>query len=396
MKKVAGILLRVLLLAAGIFLVVMAGKKLIARKKAALAKAPVASARPLPVRMATVRQGKWAYTRSYVAVVEPRNEAVLAAQLTAQIQDVRVDEGDQVKHGDLLISLDNRTLLAERSGVEAKIAQTEAEIAANQATVESLASTLEYWKKQAARDRKLADSDTIPEVQAETTENHRVETFGKLAAAKKKTVALQHLIAALKDQISGIETRIDYCRITSPYDGSVRYRYVDPGDLATPGKKLLVVAEHAHLQLAFDAPQTDLADLKQGSALYFQVRGKTYQARITHLYPSLNQARMKRIEAAIPAADGLICGETVTANVILESRPDVALAPRAAIVEKTDGTNWILTVKDHCLQPQPVTLLPSNDDWVGVEGVKPGTRVATCSFLGWAKLPAGRKVEEVR
>lgn len=397
MKTVFRILLRVLILCVVVAALAVAVRTIVTRKRASLASAPTYGLRPLPVQVAVVVETPLEQTLDYLSVLEPIREANVSARLTAVINEVRVDEGVPVRKGAVLITLDDREIREDIAATESQIAQAEADLAANEATVQALVQSVAYWNNEEKRDQKLAAEETIPAARAEATSDKANESRGKLAAAKKKSTALRHLVDSRRQGKAAQMVKLSYCTITSPYDGGIRYRRVDPGDLATPGKALLVVADRSGLKLAFDIPQGDLSDVREGQTVRIRVQDRVREVKLTHLYPSLNAARMLRAEATLPpsARDGLACGQYVPISVVIARHGKMPHVPASSVIEMAGKPPCVYLVKEGRLHRVPIRIVGSNGDRVAVEGVAPGDRVVTTSFLGWARLADGMPVEAV-
>nr|MBC8361488.1 efflux RND transporter periplasmic adaptor subunit [Candidatus Desulfatibia profunda] len=332
------------------------GIMLVKHKKQTLAQAPRYGMQPTPVRVASARLGDLQITRDYLAVVEPIRSANVSARLTANVEKVLHDENARVKAGDVLVVLDSR------------------EIAEN---VSFMTKTYAYWEREARRDKTLAEKGAIPGAQAEGTFDKANEAGGRLAAAK---------------------TQLSYCLIRSPFDGLVSHRMVDPGDLAAPGKNLMVVEDRDKLKLCFDVPQQDLPLVRAGLQVAYSVSGKERTATLSHLFPSLSAARMLRAEVYLDGADmdGLSSGAYVPLRVILGDSRDVTLVPAGSVVESPDGKPHVFIVRDGRLEARPVSILNTSGDEVAVEGVQAGEQVVLSTFLGWAQLSSGQMVEVMK
>jgi len=391
-------ILRVLLVLAVLAGLGIGARALVLRKRAQLARAPRFATRPMTVRVAAARLGDLTETIGYLAVVEPIREAVISPRLTATVLKVLHDEGDRVKAGEVLVELDCKEIEDDIASVEAQIAQAQADLAANEATIKSLEDSVAYWRREAQRDRTLAARGTIPKAEAEATAEKANEFEGRLAAARKKSQSIRHLIESLKKRKEQLKTKLGYCTLRSPYSGVVRWRKVDPGDLAAPGTSLMVVADRTALKLAFDVPQQDLARVREGLPVVYEVNGRRREATLTHMFPSLNAARMVRSEVVLrgEAMRGLSCGQYVPVSVVVSRRKGVVLIPASALIEGPQGGEHVFVVETGQLEPRAVKVLGSNGDEVAVEGVKPGEQVVTNTFLGWARLAGGKKVEVIR
>jgi RND family efflux transporter MFP subunit len=371
---------------------------LVQHKKRLLEAAPTFGLDPRPVTVARAETGTLVRTREYLAVVEAIREATVSARVTAAVQEVRVDEGDTVEVGNVLVVLDSAEVKQQAAALEARIEEAQADLAGSEATVGALESSLAFWQAETERHRALAEQEAIPKSEAERTAEKTAEVQGNLEAARRKVEAVRHRIASLRQQKEELATRLGYYRIRSPYAGVVTERLADPGDLAAPGKPLLEIEDRGGLRLAFDVPQDDLPEVKRGLEVTFSGGGETQTVPITLMHPSLNKARMMRAEARLSAEaqSNFSTGAYVSVSVVLGREEGVTLVPRSSLIESPEGKAHVFVVKDGRLAARPVQVLGYTDDRVAVEGVEPGEDVVRNTFLGWARLSAGEPVEAVR
>ncbi len=398
MKRLLVRLLRVLILLLILGALVGAGRALVLRKQARLAEAPVYGTRPTPVRVATARRGDLVLVQPYLAVVEPDRTANVSARVTAVVEELLCDEGDTVTRGQLLVRLDDREFSEAIAALDAQIAAAEAELAANRATEAALEQSLAYWEREAQRAETLVERGGEAASNAEGIRDKVHEFQGKVDATKEVSTALANKIDALRRQRELAETKRGYCELRSPYDGVVARHEVDPGDLAVPGKTLLVVEDRSRLKLAFQVPQADLSDIREGLPIEYDVGGERRRAELTHLYPTLDAARMVRAEVWLDEeqAEGLACGAYVPVRVQRQELRGVTLLPATALIEAPGRGPSVFVVDDDHLVNRAVEVLGSSDGEVGVRGVEPGSRVVTSTFLGWATLSSGIPVEVIR
>ncbi len=379
-------------------LIILAAVGLVVRKKHKLAKAPKFGLRPYPVRVCVAHSGSLEKTIDYLAIVEPFQVANISARLTTDVNAVLCDEGSVVKANQILIKLDDRDILDDIASVSADIARVKSELEANKVKVSSLKKTLEYWQREAKRDKTLADKGDIPLASAEATIDKANEFEGSYEAAKHNTSALISAIKALESKKKQIETRLSYAVIRSPYDGVVTQRFVDPGDLATVGKKLLVVEDSSKLKLSFDIPQKDISNVKQGDKIEFVINDKKQDAQITNIYPSLDKARMLHVEALLSKeqASGLTIGQYVPVKLNVSLIKDAVLVASESLVQGPDNDMYVFVVEDSSLKSHKVKVLGASNDETAVEGISPDEQVVVSTFLGWANLSSGKKVEVIR
>ncbi len=377
---------------------VFSGVLLVKRKRRRLAQAPVYGLQAVPVRVVRVRYGDLESKIDYLASVEPIRSAKISARLTANIEKVLHIEGDKVKVNELLILLDGREIAKEIDSVKSEIAKAQAELKANQAIVKSLKDTVEYWAREAKRDKILMEKGDIPASRAEATIDKFNEVKGKFDAENYRSEALKHVINSLKKKQGQLAIRLSYCKLTSPYNGIVSRKFVDPGDLAVPGKPLMIVEDRSRLKLGFDVPQKDIRKIHLGDKVIFTVDGKRRIAEISHLYPSLDEARMLRAEVYLDKQTGsrLSSGEYVSVSVIVGKLKNVKIVPASCIIEGPDGLRYVFVVRDNKLIAKKVSVLKTTEKLVALKGVAENEQIVTNTFLGWAKLSSCKRVEVVK
>lgn len=394
MKKTIRILFMLI-----IVLALVAGAVLLVKnKKAQLKETPAFSDRPRPVTVTVAEKGDLTVTREFLAVVEPFETARLSARVTADVAKIMVDEGDRVEAGDILLELDAEEVEHSIAVVEARIQEAKAELAGNRATVEALVESNQFRQNEKQRDQKLAADGSIPETQAEQTAAKAAEVKGKLEAARQKSQSIRSRIEALTKQQAELQTRRGYYTITSPTAGMVARRTVDPGDQAAPGKTLVEVEGRRRLKLAFDVPQKDLPDIQEGLEVKFDVSGVSRSADISLLYPALNKAKMMRAEAWLDQEFGplLPTGAYLPLQVVVKRITDGLLLPASTLIRAPDGAYHVFAVEDGKLAARQVEVLGRTDDTVAIKGISKGTRVVQNTFLGWATLSSGEKVEAIK
>ena len=352
MKGTFAVLVRTVIVLTVVGAIGFGGYRLIRHKKQSLAGAPKYGQKLTPVHVVSAKTGTLSVTRTYLAVCEPVRRASISSRITAVINDIACDEGTPVEAGQVLVHLDDREVREDIAAVAADIARSKADLSGYEALVESLKQSVAYWQREADRDKTLAEKGDIPGSQAEGTAEKANEYRGRLLAAEQKSRALQHRIDALERRKKQIEVRLSYCTIRSPYDGLVTRRLVDPGDLASPGKTLLVVEDRSALKLAFDVPQKDLDAVHEGLDLQFTVAGQQRLAVLSHLYPSLSADRTVRAECVLEGkkANGLACGSYVPVSVIVRQLKDVVLVPASSLIEYPKGQLHVFVVRNGKLE----------------------------------------------
>lgn len=247
------------------------------------------------------------------------NSARIASRLTGYIQALHADVGDTVKAGQLLLTLDNRD-------VEAQVAQARA--ALSQA------------------DASLADAKFNYERYSRLYKENAV-TRQHYENIKRNYAVAQAGVKAANAQLAQADAQRAYAEVRAPFAGVVTARYVQQGDLATPGKPLIEIQSPGHLEVHAQISNSAYAALKVGEVVQVEGTGVHTTAQVLRLSPAADPSTETHLlKATLPAGTQLGAGDFVRVRVPVGTRqalfvPDTALVERAGIpaiftVDKTD------------------------------------------------------------
>jgi membrane fusion protein, macrolide-specific efflux system len=316
----------------------------------------------------TVKRGPLAVDVIETGKVQPREKVLLKSKVAGQVSELLVEEGAQVKKGQLVIVLDPTDYARDVARAEAEVAQAKAGIAFAKLTL---------GRKQAG-----FDGSIVPAADLEAADHD----------LKAKTVELQSAEVSL----AAAEDRMRYTRIRAPMDGTVIERSITKGALVVPGvqqtfedKGLLVIANLDVLVVKVDLNQIDVAKVRLGqpaSVTLDALPGTTYEATVTKIAPASVRPPGKDldvfpVEATLASTDGKIKpGMTADVRIHLEAKPSVLFLPIEAVT-KDAGKSFVTRVLDEGGETQrtekaEVTVGARNDrDVEVVSGVDEGARI---------------------
>lgn len=200
------------------------------------------------------------------ARIEARETANLATRGSGTVESVLVDVGSPVRRGQVLVRL-------EGSGVESALARAEAQAVMARRTHERMANL----ERDGAATRQELD-------QAETALRTAEAMVAEASAAR------------------------DYFTLRAPFDGTVTSRHADPGDLAVPGRPMLVISGSQGVKIVADVPATLAGAVAVGGsiAVVSPETGERWPATIRQVVPVIDRASQRfRVEATFDASTGL-------------------------------------------------------------------------------------------
>ena len=225
--------------------------------------------------------------------------------------DVVAEEGDRVETGDILAVLDDAALRHQRDQAAAArdIAAAALELVLEGARSEDLdqareslnlaEENLRIATEEADRLRALAASGSVSvqqldraesaEVLAEGARSQAASALAKLEKGAREPEIVQARAARDRSEaaLALAERTLADARIVSPADGTVIYRMIEPGEWASPGTTLFVVANLEHLRLTVYVPEPRLAEIVLGEEADVTMDGdaETVTGRVTWISP---------------------------------------------------------------------------------------------------------------
>ena len=196
------------------------------------------------------------------ATVRSKQTTNVASRILAPIKAILVKAGDTVKKGDLLIELDNRN--------------NRANVAQSRANINAIRAKLLQAKSHYTRTKNLYSKESVTKAQLEQANANYDSLKAQLASARQK--------------LESSETTSSYSKIRASFSARVIDRFAEPGDLASPGIKLLTLYDPTSLRID--------ANIRESLALTLSI-GQQLETNI----PALNKTIQATIEEIVPAAD---------------------------------------------------------------------------------------------
>lgn len=339
-------------------------------------KAPVAPPEAVPVRVGMVVRKAVPLEIRNVGTIQPYVAVSVRAQVTGEIMRVHFREGDELKKGELLFSIDPRPY-------EAALAQSEAALARDRAQMENARTDVQRYED-------LVKKDYVTQQQYDGVKAN--------AAATAATVRA--------DQAAVERARLDvaYCSIRAPIDGRSGSILVQAGNVVKANDAALVtINQVAPIYLAFAVPERELPEIRRrqnaGSLAVEAQEPATgrllARGALTFLDNTVDRATGTiTLKATFPNTDRILWpGEFVNAVLTLATEQDAIVAPTGAVQNGQQGTFAYVVKADRTVESRPVTVARSAADGLVIaEGLTAGETVVTDGQL---RLSPGVRIEVV-
>ena len=196
---------------------------------------------PVAVGTLVVQPIEWPATLEAVGTVHARTSATIASKVMGHVREVRVQAGDAVGAGDLLVLLDARDQEAALRTAQAGLAEARDAMNEVENAIRAAEANLELARATHRRMSDLFEKSSISrqEFDEVVTRLKMAEANHEMALSKRSQ--LQARIRQAEEGVRSAELMAGYAEIRAPFAGVVIDKTVQPGNLAAPGVPLLTL-----------------------------------------------------------------------------------------------------------------------------------------------------------
>ena len=332
------------------------------------------SSQAVPINIAPAVQKAVPLEIRVIGSVEPSSSVAIRAQVTGVLTDVTFKEGDDVREGQLLFSLDRRPL-------EAALEQGEAAL---------------------RRDTAQAENAVAMARRAEELANRGIATKEQVDTAESNAHALEATLAADRASIENARVQLQYASITSPISGRTGALQVHPGNLvrANDTTSLVVINQITPIFVSFAVPESQLSMMTQ----YLAKGGVHVEAEPPSDAEAPSQGHITFVDNAVDPTTGTIRvkgsflnsdrrlwpGQFVNVVMTLATDPSAIVVPSVAVQGGQQGSYVFVVKEDKTVEVRPVQVgRATGDNMIITKGLAAGETVVTD---GQIRLVAGSSV----
>ncbi len=329
---------------------------------------------PLQISTANATTGDIGVYVEALGTVTPLNTVSLTARVAGQIAKVEYHEGQLVHIGDPLVEIDPDPF-------QAAVTQAEGQLARDQAQ-------LELAKINLQRDTELLNKGVISkqEFDTQTANDHQFEGAVKLD----------------QGNLDQAKVNLAYCHITSPINGRVGLRLVDPGNIvqANGTTPLVVITQLQPITVEFNVAEDSVPQIMKaihgGRQLEADAYDRANQKKLAiGKVESFNSqidttTGTLRVRATFKNDDGVLFpNQFVNVRLLVDTHKGVTLVPNNAIQRNDNGEFVYLVQPNQTVALKSITVGTTDGNVSEVQDLQPGSVVAADSFN---RLSDGAKV----
>ncbi len=295
---------------------------------------------------------------AFTGDLAPLNQAVISAEVDAEVKKVLVNEGQLVKKNQVLAVLDDADLVQALGEQKAQLVSVQAKFNLD--------------KQKLDRQKELYEQGFISKMgYDELIANYKVSQ----EAILQQQASLQRAQKQLSNTI-----------IKAPFSGYIYQKNIDVGQLASKNGKLFSLANLDIMQIKAPIPSDQINEIKINQVVTFKVEtsDQPYEGKITHINP-VAEAGTRSYMVYIDFDNTkyrLKAGQFVKGQVLLKSMHNVISIPTDSL-RSSESSNFVLTLNNNTIVKKSVKLLIQNQlsDLSGVSGLDNDDKVLAGSVL---------------
>lgn len=265
--------------------------------------------------------------------VEPVYWSKISATLPGRISEVMVREDQSVRKGEVLARLEDRV---------------------ERAQLEELNAQLQFLEKETERQRKL-----------------QAQAFASRQKFERAQSAHQVVLAEIKSQ----KQLLERMTISSPMDGVVLRRDIEPGEYVKSGELIMWVGLTRPLRITADVDEEDIPFVRKGQKVLIKADAfgqEVFEGTVNKITPKGDPVSKNfRVRIALPDDTRLLIGMTAEINIVIQKQKNALLIPKSSVF---NNSVWI--VRNRSISKHPVKIGIEGEEKLQIlEGVSLGDQV---------------------
>jgi membrane fusion protein, multidrug efflux system len=387
---------------------------------------------PVPVAVAPVERRTVPLLVQAIGTVEAYAVVQVRAQVGGELMRVHITEGQDIKKGDLLFTIDPRQYEAALANTQAMLAKDQGAVAQARAVLQRDTARVSQARAALARDKAQAKNAEVSErryadlLKRELIAQEQYDQIKTTADALAATVqsdeadvasaeetvradeaavrSAEQIVRADAAVVENARLQLDYTTIRSPIDGRAGSLQLNQGNVVrasgTNDSTLLVINQVQPVYVSFTVPQQQLPQIKR----YMAVGPVTVEA-VASGEPKPERGTVTFIDNAVDQTTGTIRlkatftnterrlwpGQFINVSMTLSVEENALVIPAQALQSGQQGPFVFVVKPDQTVDTRRVTVARTQgSDTILTAGVEAGESVVTD---GQPRLVQGAKVE---
>jgi HlyD family secretion protein len=230
------------------------------------------------VKVATTKAEKASITESVTAngKIQPEVEVKISSDVSGEIRELYVKEGDSVRAGQLLARIDPELYQSALARTEAALNNSKANLASSRARLLQAEAKLTELEKQFQRNTKLYQEKLLSDAEFETAKSTYVTAKAEVESAKQNISASQFTVQSQEATLKESTKNLSRTEIFAPVNGVVSKLSVEKGERVVgtsqmAGTEMMRIANLNDMEVSVDVNENDIVKVALGDTSLVEV-----------------------------------------------------------------------------------------------------------------------------
>jgi len=251
--------------------------------------------------------------------IYPEVEVKVSPDVSGEITELNVLEGDSVKKGQLLARIYADIYASQKDEASARVTQSQATVANSQAAIDALRAQLAQDVATFNRNKELFDQKVISKAEFEQYETKYKSSQAQYNAGLQNVRGLQAGVSSARTQLGAAYKNLGRTTITAPMDGVISLLNVKKGERVVgtaqmAGTEMMRVANMSSLEVRVDVGENDIVKVSIGDSADVEV-------------DAYNNRKFKGVVTQIASSTNKTGGATASANDVTNYEVHIRLTP---------------------------------------------------------------------
>jgi len=367
--------------------------------------------------------------------VQPETEVKISPEVSGELIEIKVEEGDRVQKGDLLVRIKPDTYISMKKRAEASLNSAKAQYANSRAMLAQTEAKFKKAKQDYVRNKKLWEEKTISESEYESALSAYEMAKAELEAAKQSVRSANYSVESAKATVDEAKENLLKTRIYAPMSGIVSRLNVEVGETVVgtnqmAGTELLRIADLERMEVKVEVNENDIIKVSLHDTALVEIDaflGRNFKGEVSEIAHSANiegtaTDQVTSFEVKIhllknsytdlitenspyPFRPGL----SATVDIQTENKQDILTVPIQSVTTRNlnpdhsesnpgdDLKEVVFVVRGDSVNVQPVQTGIQDNQFIEImEGLDTASRVVTAPYNAISRsLKEGEKIEVV-
>lgn len=229
--------------------------------------------------------------------IYPEIEVKISPDISGEITELNVQEGDSVKRGQVLARIYADIYASQRDEASARVTQSRATVANSQAALEALKAQMEQDKTAYNRNKELFDQKVISRAEFEQYDTKYKASQAQYNAAIQNIRSLHAGVSSAQTQLGAANKNLGRTTLVAPMNGVISLLNVKKGERVVgtaqmAGTEMMRVADMSSLEVRVDVGENDIVKVSIGDSADVEVdayNNRKFKGIVTQIASSTNK-----------------------------------------------------------------------------------------------------------